>query len=417
MELDLDDPGILLREDVLDDPRAFYDLLRRVAPVWQIPRQNSFLVSEPSLIREAVGRPEDFSSNLVSLLHNDGNGCPVAFAMAPYRDPIHVLSTADPPLHTRHRKLLQPHLNPGAVAALETTVTAIVDDHLSPMLAEPRVEFVRAFSDPVPMRTIGEVIGLPAADASKLIDLVTRTGALLDGVTDTSQMHDAMSCALDLTVYVHEQLRATLALPKDARRGLLAVFAEAVDAGTVGAGEVRDMLVVLVSAGSETTASLIATAIELLARDPDLQARLRRDPSLIPAAIEGVLRTDGPFQFHYRWAPHGTTLGGIDIPAESRVLLMWAAANRATPQTIDAGSDEIGDAGPATHFAFGKGAHFCIGAPIARLEARIALTQLLARTQRFALDPDHPPTRRPSIFIRRHASLHLDVDWADAGSA
>jgi cytochrome P450 len=411
MELDLNDPTLLLRDDVLEDPRPFYDALRSEAPVWQIPGQDSYLVSDPVLIREAVGRPDDFSSNLVSLLHDDGHGCPVAFQLSRHRDPVHVLATADPPLHARHRRLLQPHLSPAAVAALEPVVAAIVDEHLTPLLAERRVDFVRTFCDPVPARVICEMIGLPKADVPRLIELVADTGALLDGVTDLDGIHRAAGCALELTVYVHEQLHAALERRAAERTGLLAVFAEAIESGAVSADEVRDMLVVLVSAGSETTASLIATAVRTLARDSDLQERLRQDPERIPDAIEEILRADGPFQFHYRYAPADTTLGDTHIPARSRVLLMWAAANRPRPGTAE--SPPAPDSrGPAPHYAFGKGMHFCIGAPVARLEARIALEQLLARTAAIALDPDRPPMRRPSIFIRRHRSLSVTIERA-----
>jgi cytochrome P450 len=203
---------------------------------------------------------------------------------------------------------------------------------------------------------------------------------------------------------VQHRLEDTLARRAQDRAGLLGVLAGSIEAGEVSADEVRDMLVVLVSAGSETTASLLATAIETLARDPALQQRLRLDPDRIPAAIEDILRADGPFQFHYRWAPADTSLGGTRIPARSRVLLMWAAANRPSP-TEPNPAPRGDDRGPAPHFAFGRGLHFCIGAPVARLEARIALEQLLGRTTSITLDPEHPPTRRPSIFIRRHASL------------
>jgi cytochrome P450 len=189
---------------------------------------------------------------------------------------------------------------------------------------------------------------------------------------------------------------------------LLGVFSSQIESGEVSAGEVVDMLVVLVSAGSETTASLIATTIATLAQDPELQQRLRAHPEELPAALERILRADGPFQFHYRYVPADTELGGVHIPAQSRVLLMWAAANRPAPG--DPALPVIDDErGPAPHFAFGRGLHFCIGAPVARLEARLAIERLLAATDHFELDPDRPAVRRPSIFIRRHAALPLRV--------
>jgi cytochrome P450 len=407
MDLDLNDPKMLLRADVLQDPAEFHDLLRSSAPIWQIPGQDTYLVSDPLLIREAVRRPEDFSSNLVSIVHNDGTGCPVSFAMARFGDPVHVLSTADQPLHTRHRKMLQSHLSPATVASLEPAITGIVTEYLDQILSQDEGDFVKTFSEVIPVRTVCELIGLPPSDAPWLIDIVATVGAILDGVTVKEEMGPAIQAAFDLLVYIQEKVGQAVESAPDQRSGLLSVFAEGIEAGTVSADEARDMLLVLVSAGSETTASLLSTAVETLARDSELQARLRAHPEQIPDAIEEMLRANGPFQFHYRATPHDTSLGGVFLPANSRVLLMWAAANRPSPEERATVLSDTDDRGPAPHFAFGKGLHFCIGAPIARLEAKIALEQLLARTTAFSIAPGKSPTRRPSIFIRRHGSLPI----------
>ena len=273
MSLDLGDPRLLLRADVLEDPRPFYDLLRSEAPVWQIPGQDTFLVSDPSLIREAVRRTQDFSSNLVSILHDDGTGCPVAYAMARFGDPIHVLPTADPPLHAQHRRLLQAQLSPAAVAGLDPAVTRIITERLDAMLQSGRVDFVAAFSDPVPALTICEVIGLAPGDAPQIVTSVSALGALLDGVTYADGIGPAAHAAMDLMIYIQGQLNATLSRPTEERSGLLAVFAEGIESGTVLPDEARDMLLVLVSAGSDTTASLLASSVETLVRDLELQER------------------------------------------------------------------------------------------------------------------------------------------------
>lgn len=406
--IDLDDPRVFLRSDVVDDPTRLYDRLREVAPIWRLPGQEAYVVSAPGLIREALGRPDDFSSNLVRLLHSDGSGCPVAFDLAPYGDPIHVLATADPPRHTTHRKLLQSNLTPIAVSRLEPALSAIVSAHLDRFLPTGG-DFVASVSDPVPASAICTVLGLPHDDVPRIIDMVSATGGLLDGITDTEGMTTAARSAMGLGLYVFEHLTAAIERPVDESVGLLAVLAGAVDAGTISVAEAAAMLVVLVSAGSETTSSLLATAAERLAKDPALQQRLRTEPERIPFAVEDFLRDDGPFQFHYRWATTDTALGGVDIPAGSMVLLMWAAANRPAPGTQHRPHDGTT---PPAHYAFGKGMHFCIGAPVARLEARLTLEQFLARTTSFRLDPESPPTRRPSIFIRRHATLPLIVETA-----
>jgi cytochrome P450 len=306
---------------------------------------------------------------------------------------------------------VQPHLSPAAVAELEPEVVRIIDEQLALVLDAGRLDIVAAFSDMVPARTVCALLGLPPEDSAKVIAFTLGTGALLDGVTTLDGMGDAATSAIELAVHMHERMDEMLARAPEERRGMLGVFADQLDAGEVDRGEVSAMLTVFVTAGSETTASLMATCIETLAREPQLQGRLRAEPALIPNAIERILRDSGPFQFHYRYTPEDTTLGGVAIPAHSRVLLMWAAANRPAPGVEDTDEFDL-EAKPMPHFAFGRGLHFCIGAPVARMETRLALERLLAATTSIELDPESAPTRRPSIFIRRHATLPVIVESA-----
>ena len=224
MDLDLNDPRLFLRDDVLDDPRPLYDKLRRDAPVWRLPEQDVFLVSAPTLIREVVGHPTVYSSNLVSLLHNDGGGCPAAFPLLPLGDTIHVLSTADPPIHTRHRKLLQPHLTPMAVSQLEPIVRSIVAECLDAFMTAGGGDVVAAISDPVPAEVICAIVGLPRLDVARVITMVSDTGALLDGITDREDIQRAMHSAFELSIYLHEQFHTALRLPATERSGLICLL-------------------------------------------------------------------------------------------------------------------------------------------------------------------------------------------------
>ncbi|MCB1005709.1 MAG: cytochrome P450, partial [Acidimicrobiales bacterium] len=231
VDLDLDDPKVLLRGDVVADPMPFYLRLRRAAPVWQVPGQDTFLVSDPGHVREAVGRPDDLSSNLVTLLRNDGDGGTEPYGLLPYGDPMHVLATADPPVHTRHRRLLQQHLSPAAVAALTPDIERIVDEQLTTMLGAGPVDAVAGFGDAVATRVVCRLIGLPEVLWPRISDLVLRTGALLDGVTTRAGTDAASVAALELASIVHEQLDRVRALPPDDQPGLLGVFGTDVAAG------------------------------------------------------------------------------------------------------------------------------------------------------------------------------------------
>jgi cytochrome P450 len=410
MTFDLDDATLLFRDDVLEDPGPLYDRLRRDAPVWRIPGQDSYLVSDPGLIREAVGRTSDFSSNLVSLLCRDEDGRPIIFDMAPLGDPIHVLAVADPPTHAAHRKLLQPHLSIDAIRALAEPIRQFANERLDPLLAAKGGDVVAGLTNPLPAQVVCRLIGLPADDAERLVQLVWDIGLLLDGVTDDKGMGRATTAALELADYVRAHLHtARRENPEGSAGGLLGVLVVAIDEGLVNADDSLGILMQLIAAGTETTSSLMATTIEILARDASLQERLRREPDLIPDVLEEILRRDGPFQFHYRYTTVDTVLGGTPIPANSLVLLMWAAANRPTvdgPVNKAAGSEEPNR---TPHFAFGRGLHFCIGAPLARLESRVVVEQVLRRTSRFTLDERGQSARRPSISLRRHIALPVRV--------
>ncbi len=411
MPFDLDDPGLLFRADVLADPRPLYAELRRRAPIWKLAGQNTFLVSDPALIRDAVGRTDDFSSNMVSMIHRSQDGGAAPYAMLAFRDPNNVLAVADPPDHTRHRKLLQTHLSPAAVAGMEPAIRALTIERLDPIIDAGRGDAVAQLADPIPAAMICELLGLPTSDADRLVPHVLGVGQLLDGLADEAGMDRAGVAAMELAGYASATIDQQRARPPGDRSALINAMLAGIDTAEITTDEAVGMLMQLFTAGTETTQSLTATTIDLLARDSQLQADLRSNPDDIPEALEAILRDDGPFQFHYRWTPHDTRLGTTEVPAGSRVLLLWSAAN----QTIDGAAGDR----PGPHFAFGRGIHFCIGAALARLEARVMIEELLARTASFHLDPDRPPSRRPSIMLRRHASLpiRLSPSLASEGPA
>jgi cytochrome P450 len=410
---DLEDPSVLFSETVLDDPRRLYRQLRREAPVWRLPDGMTFLVCDPELIGEIAARSDEFSSNLVSLIRRGADGGVAVQDMLPYRDPNHVLAVADPPDHTRQRKILQSALSASRVARLEPFVRELTGNCLQAMLRDGRGDLVSGLAEIVPAATICRLLGLPIEETGKLIPQVISVGALLDGLVDDAGMLQAAEAAVKLSHYAAEHLERLTGVREDQRSPVFDALIKARERGEISTTEIVGILIQLFTAGTETTQSLIATTAELLARDPEEQSRLRARSESIPDALERVLRDDGPFQFHYRWTPSATTLAGAPIAAGSRLLLMWAAANQpldatqevqsADPRDSPRGGAEAGR--PIAHLAFGRGIHFCIGAALARMEARVVIETLLSSTRLFQLDPNDLPRRRPSIMLRRHACL------------
>jgi cytochrome P450 len=403
---DLGDPSLLFRSDVLEDPAPFYAHLRRHAPVWELPGTSTFVVSTAELVADAVARPNDFSSNLLSLMFRGDGGRPVVFDMTHLGSGIHVLATADAPTHTIHRKLLQPAFNPRAVDERAEFITAVADDLLAAFVRDGSGDFATEVAEPLPVRVICKLIGIPDGDIPALAPLVLRSNDLLAGVVDAEMMASATSAANEVGLYLAELVRGWrtdgVAVPV-----ICDVLDGAIAAGEITADDAVGILVQLLGAGTETTTSLIARTVLHLARDQTLQQRVRERPELVPTVLEEMLRYDGPFRFHYRAAVRDAVLGGVPVLAGSRLLLMWASANLDEAAVSHADRFDIERAMPKAHFAFGRGIHFCIGAPLARLEGRIVVERLLRTTAQFSLGATEPVGYRPSIFLRRMAHLPL----------
>ena len=202
------------------------------------------------------------------------------------------------------------------------------------------------------------------------------------------------------------QLSAAMSEPMN---DLLGAVAQGINSQALSEVQGYGILHTLLSAGGESTTSLIGNAVRMLAEHRDLQDQLGDDPELIPMFVEEALRLEPPFRYHMRSVPNDTELGGIEIPAGETVLLLWGAANRDPavfdhPETIDL-TRQV----PRRHVAFGRGVHHCVGAPLARVEARNVLGVLLNRASDITLDPRRPPRWVNSLTVRRHEELPVHL--------
>ena len=410
MSFDLDDPTLLFHQDFLDDPAPLYAHLRAHAPVWELPGTGTFLVTTAALVAEAVARPEDFSSNLLGLVYTGDDGRPTVFDMTHLGSAIHVLATSDAPVHTQHRKLLQPLFSPGSVAALSGFVTDVVERLTAPLLAAGGGNYATAVAEPLPVEAICRLIGIPDDAVAMLQPLVLASNDLLAGVVDAAAMAAGAGASMQVVAYLDGLVRNWPV--NDHGTTVCDTLARAVATGEITVEDGLGMLVQLLGAGTDTTTSLIGRTALQLARDPALQQRVRENLDLVPTLLEETLRFDGPFRFHYRAVLHDTELGGVAIPAGSRALLVWGAANLDEDYFPHADEFDITRAALRSHYAFGRGIHFCIGAPLARLEARVAIEQLLRITASFTLDPAGTPTFQRSIFVRRLGDVPLLVQPA-----
>jgi cytochrome P450 len=266
-------------------------------------------------------------------------------------------------------------------------------------------------AEPLPMVMVARILGLSDAFAAELKKQGYASVERISGFVPEDRI-------LELEEEGVNRLSAVLDAYSEARQGssayddgLIGIVAQAVTDGELDDLEAVSILGLIISAGGESTTSLTGTAVRILAERPDLQDQLRANPSLVPTFVEEALRYDPPFRGHYRLVTEDTVLGGTRVPAGSRLILMWPAANRDADFYDDPDEIRLDRPNPRVHVAFGWGIHLCVGAPLARIEAKVAIETLLERTKSFRIDPDGVTLRyHPSLMVRRLVALPLVLD-------
>ncbi len=388
----------------LQDPYPLYDRMRHHASVHRIGDSVFYAVCGWDAVVEVVNRVEDFSSNLTATMVYRDDGTVTAFDMGPLGGPQHALATADDPVHDVHRKVLLPHLSARRVRVIEEFAEATAIQLLSGGLVDGQIEWMSAVANRLPMMVVARLLGLPEEDVDKLIRLGYATTTLLDGVVSPTQVEAAGMAAMELSGYVMEHFAKAGESPAP---GLIGDLAARYASGELEQLPALAIMLTLFSAAGESTASLLGSAAWILVSHSDIQEQVRANPELLGAFIEETLRYESPFRGHYRHVVRDTTLAGVDVPADARLLLMWGAANR-DPQQFDTPNEfRLDRSGAKGHVTFGKGAHFCVGAALARLEAQIVLRMLLEQTT--WIEAADVGQWLPSILVRRLERLELNI--------
>jgi cytochrome P450 len=394
--------SLLLDPAVIEDPYPFYRRLQQQSPVWQVPGTEVFVVSSFESVAEATARVEEFSSNMTCLLYRGDDGLPERLPFGELT--MQTLATADPPAHTVHRKTVFPELVAKRMSSLEPEIVDLAVGCVERALDVGRVDFMAEIGNVVPITVISRLIGFRDSDPERLLRAAFESTAMLGSTVSLERLLELVAGVEDIEAWIADQLAAAATDPDD---DILGSVARGMDAGALAVQEGTIILHTLLSAGGESTTSLLGSAVRILADHPELQARLRRQPELIPAFVEEALRLESPFRYLMRSVPSDTSLAGEDIPAGAVVLLFWGAANRDPAEYEHPDEVDLDRRVMRNHVAFGRGIHHCVGAPLARLEAHIVLRVLLERTSNIALDRDHPPEWVDSLLIRRYEQLRV----------
>lgn len=390
--------------DALQDPYPLYDRMRDQAPVHRVGDSVFYAVCGWDAVTEAVNRVEDFSSNLTATMVYQDDGTVTPFNMGTLGDAMQALATADDPTHDAHRKLLLPHLSARRIRVIEEFAEATSIQLWSEGLVDGQLEWMSAVANRLPMMVVVRLLGLPDRDVDMLVRLSYATLALLDGVVSPTQLEAAGTAGKELSGYVMEHFAKAGESPTP---GLIGDLAARYASGELEQFPALSIMLTLFSAAGESTASLLGSAAWILVSQNDIQEQVRADPELLGAFIEETLRYESPFRGHYRHVRRDTTLAGVDVPADSHLLLMWGAANRDPEQFDNPNEFRLDRSGGKGHVTFGRGAHFCVGAALARLEARIGLRMLLEQTT--WIEAADVGQWVPSILTRRRERLQLNI--------
>ncbi len=390
---------VLLDKAVLENPYPFYRQLRDEAPVWRVPDTKIFIVSDYALIDEATKRTADFSSKMTSVLYRKRNGLPGRiFRRAGV---LEVLATADLPVHETHKRAVLPSFSPKRIAELQDEIEKVATCYVTKAVDAGDIDFMSAIANPLPMQIVSDLVGFQGADINKMLRAAFDSTAIVSGSSSLPQLAWYMIRSLLINRWVARQLKAT----QPGSENILGSIKRSIADGTLSQMEGAAFLHLFLSAGGESTTSLLGSAVRILADSPQLQQSLREAPERIPNFIEEIARLESPFRYHLRSTHKDTQLGDTVIPSGSTVLLFWGAGNR-DPKVFEH-ADKIDLDRPRRHMTFGKGIHTCIGAPLARLEAKTVLGKLLEMTNDISLDPKTPPQWVESLQVRRYEKLPL----------
>ncbi len=395
----------LLDPDVLADPYPLYRRLRTEDPVHWDPYLHAWVVTRYADVITVLTR---FSADRApSPDFFEALGVPEVSPIAKVM--VRQMLFLDAPAHTRLRKLAAPAFMPERVRALRDHIQEIATKLIDDILARGtgRMDLLAEFAAPLPAIVTAEMLGVPVEDHVKLKDWSATFAEMLGNFQhNPDRLGGVLNALENLTAYFANAIREQRKTPRD---GLVhALMSSEVDGDRLSDEEVAANSIVTMVGGQETTTNLIANGILSLLRNPEQLARLRTDAQIMSSAVEELLRYESPSQHTARLAPDDVVLGGKQIRKRDAVIAVMAAGNRDPERFPDPDRLDF-DRPDNRHLAFGWAAHFCFGAPLARLEGQIAFETLLQRFPALRLTGEKLVWRE-NLGLRGLKSLPLSYD-------
>jgi cytochrome P450 len=421
---DVDSVNFFMDRDVVADPYPYLEALQARCPVSREPHKGVWMVTGWEEATEVAGDADRFSSCIAVTGPFPGFPVPIegrddAELIAKHRDELPFndqLPALDPPVHTDHRALLMRLITPKRLKENEDRMWTMVDRVLDDFLVGRSGELISGFAQPFTLVIIADLLGVPDADRDEFLAEMQRGGHHGGGIGSVK----GESLSKSPLEYLYDKFSAYIEDRRANPRGdVLSEMAAATfpDGSVPDPGDVARVAANLYSAGQETTVRLLSAALQIIGDRPDIQAQLRADRSKVGNFIEEALRFESPVKGDFRLSKVPVTLGGVDVPSGSTLMVVQAAANRDPRRFTDPNIFDPARSNARQHIAFGRGIHTCPGAPLARAEARVALERLLDRTTDIRISEAHhgPADARkynyvPTYILRGLTELHLEFD-------
>jgi cytochrome P450 len=387
------------------DPYPVYRRLREEHPILWNPDTGQWLVSRHADVNRVLRDRRLGRTYLHQATHAEfGRPEPPAS-----HAPFHELNDAgmldlEPPDHTRLRRLVLRAFTPRTVEAMRDRIQAIVDGLIDDFAGAGEVDLIAAYVEPLPVTVIAELLGVPAADRHLLRPWSADFCLMYEIDPGEESARKAVAASMAFGAYLGDLVADRRRHPGD---DLISALAAVVDEGdTLTETELIATCVLLLNAGHEASVNGAGNGWWTLLRHADSLARLREEPELMDTAIEELLRFDTPSTLFERWVLEPVAIAGVDLPRGAEVALLFGSANRDAaaferPDDLDLGRD------PNPYLSFGAGIHYCLGAPLAKLELGVAFTTLLRRVPRLELV--EPPRWKPTFVLRGLEALRVRV--------
>ena len=378
------------------NPYDIYERLRAKDPVHRMRLIDAWAMTGYEDAQEALSDHRRFSSGDNKLQY------------APYRTMLDL----DPPDHTRLRSLVSKAFTPRSVSALGPRIQEIVDELLDAAAGKERFDLIRDFAFPLPVIVIAEMLGIPAEDRDRFEVWSNDLALAVEPILSDEEVERVERASDGIVAYFEGIIEQRRKRPEEDL--LSALLAAEEEGDRLSHDELLGTLMLLLVAGNETTRSLIGNGMLALLEHPDQLQRLRESPQLLETAIDELLRYDSPVQFIVRVALEEMEFRGRRFRAGQRIMVLVGAANRDPTVFVNPGALDIGRK-EKSHISFGRGIHYCLGSPLALLEARVAFANLLARFS--SIELVSRPAFKDQIVLRGVESLWIEVERAPRDAA